>query len=201
MIFIGVGSNLGDRWQALSTAWQLLEEAGIVVIASSPVYETLPWGETDQPLYLNAVWQVATPLSPETLLATLQKIERYLGRPTQLRTRWGARVIDLDILAYGQETRETPTLTLPHPWIPHRAFVLGPWNDLTPYFYLSSWQATVHELWQRCCSSHWGQPVDPPPQLPLPPIRSMPTPRPGPLTLPVASKPLNAVTPSTPSKP
>ncbi len=176
MIFIGIGSNLGERWQNLSQAWQRLEAADIRVIASSPVYETAPWGEPDQPPYLNAVWAVESALSPEALLVQLQAIEVALGRPARLRSRWEPRTLDLDLLAYGTETRETPTLTLPHPWIPHRAFVLGPWNDLAPYFYLPKWQATVHELWQRCCSPSWGRRVDPPPLLPWPLIRPLPIP-------------------------
>lgn len=177
MIFIGVGSNLGDRWNALSESWRRLSGMGIYVSASSPVYETHPWGETDQPLYLNAVWEVQTDLRPEELMDALLTIERLLGRPGTLRTRWGARVIDLDLLAYGTESRSDPHLMLPHPWIPHRAFVLGPWKDLTPYFYLPKWQATVSELWRRCCfSSDWGYPVSPPPDLMLPPIRSALTP-------------------------
>lgn len=177
MIFIGVGSNLGNRWAALSEAWRRLESAGVTVRGSSPVYETHPWGETDQPLYLNAVWEVETDLSPEELLNVLQTIEQLLGRPSRLRTRWGARVIDLDLLAYGMESRSTPYLMLPHPWIPYRAFVLGPWKDLAPYFYIPTWQATVSELWQRCCfSSDWGYRADPPPGLGLPPILSPLTP-------------------------
>lgn len=172
MIFIGVGSNLGDRWGALSAAWRHLEAAGVHVRISSPIYETQPWGEPDQPLYLNAVWEVETSLSPEALLDLLQAVEKALGRPAPLRARWGARVIDLDLLAYGIESRHTDRLILPHPWIPYRAFVLGPWNDIAPYFYLPTWEATVGELWARCGAWDWGYRVVPPNHLPLPPIPS-----------------------------
>ncbi|MCX7605974.1 MAG: 2-amino-4-hydroxy-6-hydroxymethyldihydropteridine diphosphokinase [Bacteroidia bacterium] len=189
MIFIGVGSNLGDRWKAFSDAWQYLLSVGIEVIQSSPIYETYPWGEREQPLYLNAVWQVTTHLSPEALLETLQAIEQSLGRPPSVRPRWGARIIDLDLLAYGAEIRCTPTLTLPHPWIPHRPFVLGPWNDLAPYFYLPPWKATVNELWQRCHSSGWGHRVPPPQGIPLPMTPSKPTQHAGNPSFPPASEP------------
>ncbi|MCX8111593.1 MAG: 2-amino-4-hydroxy-6-hydroxymethyldihydropteridine diphosphokinase [Bacteroidia bacterium] len=176
MIFIGVGSNLGDRWFALSEAWAQLEKRGVRVLRSSPVYETRPWGDTEQPYYLNAVWEVEAPFSPESLLDILQKVEWSLGRPATLRKRWEARVIDLDLLAHGWETRSSARLILPHPWIPHRAFVLGPWNELAPYFYLPKWNATVAELWQRFCTSDWGFRVNPPEGLPLPPIHSVLTP-------------------------
>ncbi|MEN3040924.1 MAG: 2-amino-4-hydroxy-6-hydroxymethyldihydropteridine diphosphokinase [Bacteroidia bacterium] len=176
MIFIGVGTNLGERWQALSIAWRLLEEREVQVITSSPIYETLPWGEVEQPLYLNAVWEVHTTLAPEVLLSVLQEVELRMGRPQGLRRRWGPRVIDLDLLAYGDIILTTARLTLPHPWIPHRPFVLGPWKDITPYFYLPKWNATVLQLWQSCCGAEWGYPVDPPANLPLPPIRLPMTP-------------------------
>ncbi len=176
MIFIGVGTNLGDRWAAFSQAFVELERSGMVrVVESSPVYETAPWGVTDQPPYLNAVWRLETALSPLELLRHLQAVETALGRPAAWRMRWGPREIDLDLLAYGERVCTTPELVVPHPWIPHRPFVLGPWKDLAPYFYLPVWQATVADLWARWASSSWGQLVPPPPHLPLPPIRSLKT--------------------------
>ncbi|MCS6895372.1 MAG: 2-amino-4-hydroxy-6-hydroxymethyldihydropteridine diphosphokinase [Bacteroidia bacterium] len=171
MIFIGVGTNLGERWHAISTAWLLLEEQSVHVVNSSPVYETQPWGDTEQPLYLNAVWEVNTALPPEELLSVLQNVETILGRPQSLRHRWGPRIIDLDLLAYGETTLSTAQLTLPHPWIPYRTFVLGPWKDIAPYFYLPKWNATVLQLWQSCCGSGWGHLVSPPANIPLPPIQ------------------------------
>lgn len=176
MIFLGVGSNLGDRWAILDRAWQLLEARGIAVVQASPVYETLPWGEVEQPLYLNAVWAVETSLAPRALLRACQEIEAQLGRPKTLRPKWGARPIDIDILAYGELVCQETDLILPHPWIPHRPFVLGPWKDIAPYFYLVPWQKTVGELWQRWAASSWGQPATPPPT--LTPLRILPPPIP-----------------------
>jgi 2-amino-4-hydroxy-6-hydroxymethyldihydropteridine diphosphokinase len=140
MIYLGVGSNEGDRWAALVQGYRELAAAGVRVARASPVYETAPWGVADQPPYLNAVWEVETTFSPAELLSVCQAIERRLGRPQQNRMRWGPRVLDLDLLAYGEVVCETPELTLPHPWIPHRPFVLGPWKDLAPYFYLVPWE-------------------------------------------------------------
>ncbi len=165
MIFLGVGSNLGDRWTILAQAWQLLEAHGVLIVQASPIYETLPWGDVDQPLYLNGVWAVETNLSPSALLKVCQTVEEHLGRPKALRPKWGARPIDIDILAYNQIVCQERALTLPHPWIPHRPFVLGPWNDIAPYFYLVPWQKTVGALWQRWAASSWGQLATPPPTL------------------------------------
>ena len=162
MIYLGAGSNEGDRWEALSKAYQALLASGVRIVRASPVYETIPWGVTEQPPYLNVVWEVETHLSPQELLRVCQMVENLLGRPRQNRIRWGPRIIDLDLLAYGDIVCETPELTLPHPWIPHRPFVLGPWKDLAPYFYLVPWDATVWQLWQRWAGSFWGVPVTPP---------------------------------------
>ncbi|MCX7763649.1 MAG: 2-amino-4-hydroxy-6-hydroxymethyldihydropteridine diphosphokinase [Bacteroidia bacterium] len=181
MIFIGVGSNLGDRWAALTRAWEELERRGVHVLRSSFVYETQPWGDPHQPLYLNAVWEVETQLCPEELLKVMQAVEWSLGRPQASRRRWGARIIDLDLLAYGGEERSSHYLTLPHPWIPYRAFVLGPWSELAPYFYLRRWHATVGELWQRCYASEWGSRVSPPAGVKLPLILSPLIPPAGPI--------------------
>ena len=177
MIYLGVGSNEGNRWEALAYAYRALLSAGVRVVGSSPVYETIPWGVSEQPPYLNAVWQVETALSPWDLLAVCQAIEDELGRPRQNRMRWGPRVLDLDLLAYGEVVCHSPALMLPHPWIPHRPFVLGPWKDLAPYFYLVPWEKTVWQLWQRWAGSSWGVLARPPDPLrtQLPPILWSPT--------------------------
>lgn len=100
------------------------------ILAQSPVYETAPWGYTNQPDFLNQVIKAKTDLSPEQLLATLKSVEATLGRvPT---FRYGPRPIDLDILLYDDLVIETPQLTLPHPRLTERAFVLYPLADLDP---------------------------------------------------------------------
>lgn len=129
--FLGLGSNVGDRPEHLRRALEALAQTeGIVVRRVSSFYETEPWGMKEQPWFLNAVAEIETSLPPETLLATLQRLEEVLGR--QRRAHWGPREIDLDLLWYEGETRQGEGLTLPHPRIGERAFVLLPWAELAP---------------------------------------------------------------------
>lgn len=128
---LSLGSNVGDRLATLRRAHSMLAETdGIEVTAASSVYETAPWGKTDQPPFLNAVVVGETSLSPEELLAACQGIEDALGR---VRTeRWGPRTIDIDIIRMGLERRTTDELTLPHPLAAERAFVVVPWHEVDP---------------------------------------------------------------------
>ena len=127
--YIGLGSNMGDREAHIRTAVDLLAEAGRVVSVSS-LYETEPVGYGDQEDFLNAVAQVETALSAEDLLALCGSIENRLGR---LRTiAWGPRTIDLDILLYGDAVLNTPSLTVPHPRMAERKFVLAPLAEIAP---------------------------------------------------------------------
>ena len=120
---IALGSNLGDRAGNLRAAIALLCEAGVAVTRRSSVWETEPV-PADQPRFLNAVVVAETELEPGALLAELKRIEHELGRRPE--RRWGPRPIDLDILFYGDAALESPTLTIPHPRIAERAFVLAP---------------------------------------------------------------------------
>ena len=128
--YVGLGSNLGDRAANLAEARRRLNEAGRIVAASS-IYETDPWGvDPGQPVYLNQVVSLATPLPPVGLLKLLLSIEREMGR---VRTAPGApRVIDLDLLLYGDQVIDEPGLTLPHPRMCERAFVLVPLAEIAP---------------------------------------------------------------------
>jgi len=129
--YVGLGSNLGDRMGALREALRRLAEApGVESVRCSPVYETDPVGFTDQPPFLNACAEVATSLGPEELLATCLAIESAMGR--ERAERWGPRVVDLDLLLYEDLEVRTEALTLPHPRITDRAFVLVPLMDLDP---------------------------------------------------------------------
>ena len=127
MIYLALGSNLGDRLANLRGAVAALPPV-VAVQAESPVYETPPWGYTDQPPFLNMVLQGATELQPMPLLANLKQLERTLGRGKTFR--WGPRRIDIDILFYDDLVLETPRLSIPHPGLPERAFVLVPLADL-----------------------------------------------------------------------
>lgn len=128
-VYLGLGSNLGDRWANLQRARQALAVA-LRPRAVSPIYETPPWGFTEQPSFLNQVICAETDLSPGELLRTLKQIEARLGR--QDGPRYGPRLIDVDILFYDDLVLESPQLTIPHPRLDERAFILTPLADLAP---------------------------------------------------------------------
>ncbi len=130
--YVAVGSNLSDpRAQVLRALEALGRIPGSRLIASSPLYRTRPLGEVVQPAFVNAVAGLLTQSTPEDLLAALRALERELGREA-LRERWGPRLIDLDLLVVGRESCATDFLTLPHPGIAERDFVLYPLADIAP---------------------------------------------------------------------
>jgi len=128
-VYISMGSNLGDRVEMLRRGLDELDQlSDTQVVRLSSIYDTEPVGEVDQPRFLNAVVMIETELEPDVLLWNLLLIERRLGR---VRTqRWGPRPLDLDILFYGDEVIEEPGLTVPHPLLQERAFVLVPLAEL-----------------------------------------------------------------------
>ncbi len=128
-VFLALGTNLGDRVENLRAALQALLPI-VDLRAASPVYETPPWGFADQPAFLNMVVRAETDLEPTALLRELKRIEAELGR--QPSFRYGPRLIDLDILFYDQQAFELVALTVPHPRLHERAFVLVPLADLAP---------------------------------------------------------------------
>lgn len=128
--YIGLGSNLGDRETTLRAALDALAAApGITQVTVSSVRETEPVGYLDQPSFLNAAAAVETDLRPRELLDLLLRIERELGR-TREGARYGPRTIDLDLLLYGSERVEEAGLTVPHPRLHERLFVLEPLAEL-----------------------------------------------------------------------
>ena len=128
-IYLAIGSNLGNRQANLALSLRMLEPL-VRVEALSPLYESPPQQPAPPPDYLNAVCRVATGLPPDLLLRHLKRIEKAIGRHSQ--ERWMPRPIDLDILMYGDKVVETSELTLPHPRLRERAFVLQPLLDLEP---------------------------------------------------------------------
>jgi 2-amino-4-hydroxy-6-hydroxymethyldihydropteridine diphosphokinase len=128
-VYLALGTNLGDRSGNLQAARAALSPA-VTLLESSPVYETLPWGIIDQPAFLNMVIKGETHLRPLELLKHLKLLETQLGR--QPSVRYGPRKIDIDILFYADLILKTPDLTIPHPGLYERAFVLVPLADLAP---------------------------------------------------------------------
>ncbi|MGA5420475.1 2-amino-4-hydroxy-6-hydroxymethyldihydropteridine diphosphokinase [Streptomyces lavendulocolor] len=130
---ISLGSNLGNRLETLQGAIDALEDTpGVRVKAVSPVYETEPWAVDPgtQPSYFNAVVLLKTTLPPASLLERAHAVEEAFHRVRD--ERWGARTIDVDIVAYADVVSDDPVLTLPHPRAHQRAFVLAPWHDVEP---------------------------------------------------------------------
>ncbi|HWL65058.1 MAG TPA: 2-amino-4-hydroxy-6-hydroxymethyldihydropteridine diphosphokinase [Actinomycetota bacterium] len=130
--FVGIGSNVGDRADFCRRAVQAVEAAsGITLVRSSSLYETSPVGGPPQRSYVNLVVKVETDLAPSELLGACQEIERKIGRePSDIR--WGPRVVDLDILIFGDEKIVEPHLEIPHPHIRQRRFVLVPLLEIDP---------------------------------------------------------------------
>lgn len=130
-VYLGLGANLGNRAENIRAAIAALRAAeGIEVTAISPLYETESWGVKEQPRFLNAAAAIVSLLSPRSLLTLCQRIEKALGRVREVR--WGARTIDIDLLHIPGVVCRTPELTLPHPYLTQRAFVLIPLAAIAP---------------------------------------------------------------------
>ena len=130
-VFLSLGSNLGDRETKIREALDLLAgDPDIRVERTSSLYETAPVGMSEQPDFINAVALVETDLPPSELLRRVQRIESALGRDRN--QHWGPRIIDLDILLYGDQSVDTAFLTIPHPRMMERAFVMAPLAEIAP---------------------------------------------------------------------
>ena len=130
VVYVGVGSNLGNREENIEKAFLLMEKNGIKIFKRSLLIETDPMGGPVQGKFLNAVIEVETKLNPWELLETLQDIEKKIGRARTIVN--GPRTIDLDILLYENVTLKTPKLTIPHPRMFEREFVLKPLLEIAP---------------------------------------------------------------------
>jgi len=146
--FLALGSNLGDRRETICRAQALLGEGGdIEVVQKSRLYETeAVGGPAGQPSFLNAVVELRTTLPPHQLLRRCLAIEALCGRERKLR--WGPRTLDLDILFYGADVLDAPSLTIPHPRLHERPFVLIPLAEIAPEWFHPVFKKTVAQL---CC--------------------------------------------------
>lgn len=130
---VAFGGNLGDIRATIDHAIkQLCDGRSVRLVSRSADYETPPWGITDQPAFVNCAILVTTTLPPVALLKRALGVETSLGRNRSRETRWGPRTIDIDILTYDDLEMETPELTLPHPRLFERAFMLLPLSDIVP---------------------------------------------------------------------
>lgn len=144
-VFLSLGANLGDRQATIGQALTMLHNtANIRLHRQSALYETVPVGYVDQPDFLNLVCEIHTSLTPLALLEVTQQIEHDLKR---VRTvRWGPRTIDIDLLLFDNQTLQHPDLTIPHPRMHERAFVLVPLAELVPAYMIPGTADTVAAL-------------------------------------------------------
>jgi len=140
--YIALGTNLGNRSENLARARESLAEH-VRIVKSSSIYETIPWGVADQPLFLNQVIEGETELNALELLRFLKQIEQEMGRKESIR--YGPRLIDLDVLLYGDLQMQTPELTIPHIRMTERAFVLVPLDEIAPHLDIPGTGMNVEE--------------------------------------------------------
>ena len=148
-VYIGLGSNLGNRRRNLVTAAALLAERAGDVVSLSSFYETEPWGFASENKFLNAALALETSLSPLALLHLTQAIERELGRTEKSRgASYHDRVIDIDLLLYGGGVFRSDELEIPHPLLHERRFVLEPLREIAPFLRHPLFQKNIEELYQ-----------------------------------------------------
>lgn len=149
--YIGLGSNLGDRFANLAAARNAIEQDAGKITALSAIYDTDPWGPVKQDNYLNQALRIDALGRPRDLLEVLLRIERALGRDRKHEERYGPRVIDLDILLYGDQAVSEPDLVIPHPRLAERAFALVPLAEIAPRLAIGG--TPIRELVSRIDSS------------------------------------------------
>jgi 2-amino-4-hydroxy-6-hydroxymethyldihydropteridine diphosphokinase len=147
-LYLLLGTNLGDRDVHMKTACLHIEKEIGTIKQVSALYETEPWGVTEQPAYWNQIVVVHTPQSPLESLKHIHAIEKLLGR--QRRTRWEARPIDIDILYLNDAILDLPELSIPHPRIAERRFVLIPLAEIAPDFIHPIYKKTTLQLLEEC---------------------------------------------------
>jgi 2-amino-4-hydroxy-6-hydroxymethyldihydropteridine diphosphokinase len=147
-VYLLIGGNMGKREEILAKACKLIGEQCGDLMNISSLYETEAWGKNDQPSFLNQALEINTRLKPVELMQQILKIEKQIGR---IRIeKYGPRSVDIDILFFNDEIHEYPSLTVPHPQIQNRRFVLVPMNELAPSFIHPVLKKTIAELLEIC---------------------------------------------------
>lgn len=147
-VYLGLGSNIGDRAENLRSAARLIEKNVGKIAKKSRFYETQPWGKTDQDPFYNQVLMINTTLEPREVLDKISRIERELGR--ERKEQWGPRIIDIDILFYGKWVVRDKGLEIPHPEIQDRGFVLVPMMEISGEFEHPVLKKAIDELYMDC---------------------------------------------------
>lgn len=147
-IFLLIGSNLGGRLSNLNRCVDLISTELGSIIKPSSVYETAPWGKSDQPNYLNQAIQIETNFGPAELLGRCLTLEKQLGR--ERKEKWGARVIDVDLIYFNDRIINSKDLVIPHPRMTERKFVLEPLTEISPNFMHPLLKKTNQELLTDC---------------------------------------------------
>jgi 2-amino-4-hydroxy-6-hydroxymethyldihydropteridine diphosphokinase len=147
IVYIGIGSNIGNRQKNCLRAIELLEKRGVIIKERSSMYETEPWGIKDQPKFINMVVEIETVLNPNELLRILKDVEKKVGRKESLK--WGPRIIDLDILLVDDIIINEDNLKIPHPLMHKRDFVLQPLCEIAPDIKHPLLKLSIDKLMQK----------------------------------------------------
>jgi 2-amino-4-hydroxy-6-hydroxymethyldihydropteridine diphosphokinase len=150
-VYLLIGSNMGDRRKHLSDALWAIETRAGVIRGRSSIYETAAWGRMNQSPFYNQAIRITTFLDPHALLQQLQLIEQSMGR--EKAEKWGERIIDIDILFYGEQVLDTAELTIPHPELQNRKFALIPMAEIADDLIHPKLFQTIHELLKNCDDS------------------------------------------------
>ena len=146
--YLLTGSNLGDREQNLATARFLINEQCGTIVTASSLYETAPWGKTDQPSFLNQALELNTSLTARQLIRRILKVEKLMGRIR--KEKYGPRLIDIDMLLFNNEKHNYQFLKLPHPEMQNRRFALLPLAEIAPEIVHPVLNKTINELLKEC---------------------------------------------------
>jgi 2-amino-4-hydroxy-6-hydroxymethyldihydropteridine diphosphokinase len=147
--FLGLGSNIGTREQNLAEAADAIGQISDCIIKHlSSIYETEPWGKKDQDPFLNQVIEIETELNPQLFFTHCQEIERKMGR--KYSVHWGPRIIDIDLLLWGDQIIDDEILKIPHPTLTERKFVLIPLTEIAPSFPVPGSGKTTREVLKEC---------------------------------------------------